>query len=81
MVSADTPEKSHYAGRPEVAQLKLEACRERLVNGFYPQRLRGYLVDRLAAPAAGRHIAAGEEASLRRDAPPHERLAAGVVKF
>jgi hypothetical protein len=43
--------------------------------------LRDYLVDRLAAPAAGRHIAAGEEASLRRDAPPHERLAAGGVKF
>jgi hypothetical protein len=66
MVSAER--KTHYAGRPEVAQLKLDACRQRLVNGFYPvipDALRDYLVDHLDADAAARHIAAGEEASLQ----------------
>jgi hypothetical protein len=37
MVSTDTPEKTHYAGRPEVAQPKLDACRVRLLDRFYPQ--------------------------------------------
>jgi len=78
MVSTDTPEKTHYAGRPEVAQLKLDACRQRLLAGFYPQipdRLRDYLIDRIDASAAARHIAAGEEASVKFDLLLRDRLA------
>lgn len=78
MVSTDTPEKSHYAGRAEVAQPKLDACRQRLVDGFYPQipdKLRDYLVDRLDGGAAARHIAAGEEASVEFDRLLKDRLA------
>ena len=30
MVSCDTPEKSGYAGKPEVSQPKLNRCRQRL---------------------------------------------------
>jgi len=78
MVSIDTPEKKHYAGRPEVAQPKLEACRQRLLDGFYPQvpeGLRNYLVDRLDGDAAARHIAAGEEATVRFDLLLKDRLA------
>ncbi|MEJ7792398.1 MAG: hypothetical protein WKF65_10555 [Gaiellaceae bacterium] len=77
MVSIDTPEKKHYAGRDEVAQLKLNVCRQRLLDGFYPQiqdKLRTYLVDRLDEGAAARHIAAGEEASLRFDVLLKDRL-------
>jgi hypothetical protein len=37
MVSTDTPEKKGYAGRPELAQPKLDVCRQRLEGGFYPQ--------------------------------------------
>lgn len=68
MVSVDTPEKAGYAGRPEVAQPKLDECRQRLESGFYPDipaPLAGYLVDRLDGDAAARHIAAGDEASVR----------------
>lgn len=67
MVSIDTPEKAGYAGRPELAQPKLDKARQRLLDGFYPaipDELRDYLVDRLDAGAATRHIAAGEQASL-----------------
>jgi endonuclease YncB( thermonuclease family) len=67
MVSVDTPEKAHYAGRPEVAQPKLAACRERLTSGFYPDipvGFRDYLLERLDGDAAERHITAGEGASL-----------------
>jgi hypothetical protein len=76
MVSTDTPEKKHYAGR--LAQLKLDACRQRLLDGFYPDipdGLRDYLVDRLDADAAARHIAAGEEASVQFDLLLKDRLA------
>jgi endonuclease YncB( thermonuclease family) len=78
MVSVDTPEKRHYAGRPEVAQPKLDTCRQRLLDGFYPQipaKLRDYLVDRLDGAAAVRHIAAGEEASLEFEKLLRDRLA------
>ena len=78
MVSIDTPEKKHYAGRAEVAQPKLDACRLRLESGFYPQvpdELRDYLVDRLDVGAAARHIAAGEEASVQFDLLLKDRLA------
>jgi hypothetical protein len=37
MVSPDTQEKKHYAGRAEIAQLKLDVCREHLLAGFHPQ--------------------------------------------
>jgi endonuclease YncB( thermonuclease family) len=66
MVSCDTPEKSGYAGKPEVSQPKLDKCRQRLQGGFYnalPQALRDYLVARLTNTAAQRHIEAGERAS------------------
>jgi endonuclease YncB( thermonuclease family) len=78
MVSTDTPEKKHYAGRAEVAQVKLDACRQRLLDGFYPQipdPFRQYLVDRLDDGAAARHIAAGEEASVIFDLLLKDRLA------
>ena len=66
MVSCDTPEKAHYAGRPEVSQVKLNTCRERLTNGFYneiPADLRHYLITRLTADAAERHVEAGNRAT------------------
>lgn len=78
MVSTDTPEKAHYAGRPEVAQPKLDVCRQRLRDGFYPQlpvALADYLVDRLDGDAAARHIAAGNEASVQFDLLLRDRLA------
>jgi endonuclease YncB( thermonuclease family) len=37
MVSTDTPEKSHYAGKAEVAQPKLDRCRQLLEDGAYAQ--------------------------------------------
>ena len=45
MVSCDTPENSHYAGKTEISQLKLDRCKQRLENGFYdtlPLELRTY---------------------------------------
>ena len=76
MVSTDTPEKAGYAGKPEIAQPKLDKCRQRLLDGFYPAIPDGfsdYLVDRLDAGAA-RHIAAGEQASLEFDLLLRDRL-------
>ncbi len=70
MVSTDTPEKSHYAGKAEVAQPKLDRCRQLLADGAYPEipsGLRDYLLEKLEADAAARHIAAGEQASLEFD--------------
>jgi endonuclease YncB( thermonuclease family) len=78
MVSIDTPEKKHYAGRAEVAQPKLDACRQRLLDGLnplVPDRLRLYLIERLDAGAATRHIAAGEEAAVQFDLLLKDRLA------
>lgn len=66
MVSCDTPEKAGYAGTAITSQRKLDACRERLENGFYdelPESLRQHLTGKLTADAAARHIAAGNEAS------------------
>jgi endonuclease YncB( thermonuclease family) len=77
MVSCDTPEKGHYAGNPPVAQPKLDACRQRLENGFYsalPSTLRQHLVGRLTGNAATRHIAAGQRASQEFDAALARRL-------
>ena len=65
-VSCDTPEKAGYAGAPPRAQAKLDLCRERLVNGFFdalPDGLRTYLVEKLTADAAARHIGAALRAS------------------
>ena len=76
MVSTDTPEKAGYAGKPEIAQPKLDKCRQRLLDGFYPAIPDGfsdYLVDRLDAGTA-RHIAAGEQASLEFDLLLRDRL-------
>lgn len=77
MVSIDTPEKSHYAGKAETAQPKLDRCRQLLLDGTYPaipDTLRTYLVDRLDPEAAARHIAAGEQASVEFDLLMRERL-------
>lgn len=77
MVSCDTPEKAHYAGRAETAQVTLDACRERLTGGFYdalPRGLRTYLAGRLTRDAAARHIAAAEEASKAFVALQDDRL-------
>ena len=68
MVSCDTPEKSQYAGKPEISQPKLDRCKQRLENGFYdvlPQELRSYLIDRLTNDAANRHINAGTDATKK----------------
>ena len=65
MVSCDTPEKAGYAGAPPTSQPKLEACRQRLSNGFYdalPAALRTYLADKLTADAAQRRGPGGESA-------------------
>jgi endonuclease YncB( thermonuclease family) len=77
MVSCDTPEKAQYAGAPPVAQPKLDRCKERLENGFYdalPVELRNYLIGKLTADAAERHIAAAVVASGHFDAIVATRL-------
>ena len=77
MVSIDTPEKSHYAGKAETAQPKLDRCRQLLLDGVYPaipDDLRDYLVDRLDPEAAARHIDAGEQATIQFDLLLRERL-------
>jgi endonuclease YncB( thermonuclease family) len=77
MVSVDTPEKQHYAGLPPTAQAKLDRCRQRLQDGTYdalPEGLRDYLVGRLTADAAERHIAAGLGASAAFEALQDQRL-------
>jgi endonuclease YncB( thermonuclease family) len=66
MVSVDTPEKPGYAGLPPTAQATLDRCRTRLEDGTYhalPQGLRDYLLGRLTADAAERHIGAGLQAT------------------
>jgi endonuclease YncB( thermonuclease family) len=66
LVSCDTPEKAPYAGGPPTSQPKLDRCRQRLQNGFYgalPAELRDYLIDKLTADAAERHISAAVDAS------------------
>ena len=78
LVSCDTPEKAQYAGRPEIAQPKLDVCRARLQNGFYdalPVELRSHLINRLSADAAQRHIAAAVAASAHFDGILANRLA------
>jgi hypothetical protein len=78
MVSCDTPEKAHYAGRPEVSQPKLDSCRQKLGDGFYdeiPSSPRSYLRNRLTATAAAKHINAGNDATVRFEAILEERLA------
>jgi endonuclease YncB( thermonuclease family) len=77
MVSVDTPEKQHYAGLPPTAQVKLDRCRQRLQDGTYaalPGGLREYLVGRLTADAAERHIGAGLGASASFEALQDQRL-------
>jgi endonuclease YncB( thermonuclease family) len=76
-VSCDTPEKAGYAGKPPLAQQKLDLCRERLGNGFYdalPVQLRDYLVDKLGDDAAERHIGAAMAASSAFDQLLAQRL-------
>lgn len=77
MVSIDTPEKAHYAGRPSISQVKLDRCKERLQNGFFgnlPQSLKNYLADKITPDAAQHHIAAGQDASLKFDEILENRL-------
>jgi endonuclease YncB( thermonuclease family) len=68
MVSVDTPEKAAYAGAPATAQPKLNLCRQRLESGFFPEvpdDMTAYLVAKLDASAAQRHIAAADKASAQ----------------
>ncbi len=77
MVSCDTPEKSGYAGKPEKSQPKLDLCRERLEDGFYPEipdPLRDYLIERLTGNAAQLHVDAGSTASEIFEGILDERL-------
>jgi endonuclease YncB( thermonuclease family) len=77
MVSVDTPEKAGFAGRPETAQRKLDAARERLESNQVlgiPDDLRAHLVGRLGDDAAARHIAAGVQASQHFDRLLADRL-------
>jgi endonuclease YncB( thermonuclease family) len=77
MVSCDTPEKAQYAGAPPTAQPKLNLCRQRLQNGFYgalPADLRNYLIGKLTADAAQRHIAAAVDAFAHFDTIVDTRL-------
>jgi endonuclease YncB( thermonuclease family) len=77
LVSCDTPEKAGYAGLPATSQLKLDTCRTRLEDGFYPeidQQLSEYLVARLADGAADAHIAAANHASAAFDQLLEQRL-------
>lgn len=70
MVSCDTPEKAGYAGKPDIAQPKLDKCKQRLENGYYdniPQALRDYLVQKLTHDAAQKHISAGYDATEQFD--------------
>jgi endonuclease YncB( thermonuclease family) len=66
MVSIDTPEKS-YGGGQELGQEKLDACRDRLLAGFYdeliPEETKAYLLNKLTADAAAIHIEAAHEAT------------------
>lgn len=77
MVSCDTPEKSGYAGKPEVSQPKLDLCKQRLQDGFYneiPTDLRNYLVGRLTTDAATKHINAGNDATAKFELIMEQRL-------
>ncbi|NIP61473.1 MAG: hypothetical protein GWN01_05060 [Nitrosopumilaceae archaeon] len=70
LVSCDTPEKSRYAGGPNTAQTKLDACKNRLEDGTYdaiPQGMREYLIEKLTNDAAQKHIAAGYDATAEFD--------------
>lgn len=77
MVSCDTPEKAHYAGKPEISQPKLDRCKQRLENGFYdtlPQELRDYLIERITNDAADKHISAGMDATMIFEGLLEQRL-------
>ncbi len=77
MVSIDTPEKPHYAGNPAIAQPKLNRTRQRLQDGFYnalPLPVRQYLIGKLTADAAQRHIDASFGASQHFDQIMADRL-------
>jgi endonuclease YncB( thermonuclease family) len=76
-VSCDTPEKAAYAGTPPKAQAKLNLCRDRLENGFFnaiPQSLRTYIVQKIKADAAERHIGAALRASEKFTLVLEQRL-------
>jgi len=77
MLSCDTPEKDGYAGSAVTAQARLERCATRLRGDFYssiPTRMREYLLQRLDAQAAARHLRAGHAASARFEMLLAERL-------
>ncbi|MEV6275486.1 hypothetical protein [Nocardia sp. NPDC051832] len=65
MVSIDTPE-SLFGGSPPTAQAALERAKTRLEDGTFdalPKDLRDYLVGRITADAAQRHLGAGKAAA------------------
>lgn len=78
MVSADTCEKSGYAGKSATSQKKLDVCRERLEEGYFPGLPDGiceYYLRRLTPDAAERHIAAAESATAAFEQLLNRRLA------
>lgn len=68
MVSIDTPEKCYQGGR-ELGQEKLNACRARLESGFFddliPGETRVYLLNKLLADSASKHIDTAYTASQK----------------
>ena len=76
MVSIDTPE-THYGGGVTSAQAALDRTKTRLVDGTYdalPQGLRDYLISRLTADAAHRHMTAGQLAAEAHTTMVNTRL-------
>jgi endonuclease YncB( thermonuclease family) len=76
MVSCDTPEKSGYAGGPEICQSLLNKLADRLKNDFYniDVNLKKYLLNKLDETAAERHINAGLQATMEFERLQEERL-------
>lgn len=66
MVSCDTPEKEKPFGKAATVQPKLNKCKQRLQQNFFPAIPKGlakYLAGKITADAAKRHINAGKDAS------------------
>jgi endonuclease YncB( thermonuclease family) len=79
MVSCDTPEKEHYAGKPEKAQETLDKARQRLAGAYYaalPEKIRDYYLEKLSPTAAEAHITAGHAATKFLD----EQLGVRLLK-
>ncbi|MEW6158888.1 MAG: hypothetical protein AB1813_15800 [Verrucomicrobiota bacterium] len=77
MLSCDTPEKEGFAGGAAKVQPLLDECKKRLKGTFYsavPKKMRDYLVQRLDAKAAARHLQAGHGATAHFEKLLADRL-------